>query len=117
MTKIIAQTYNTTTACRAYLTALLACGCLMFAFLYAISLYRVISRTVALERVTGQSAALNGQMEALDSRYLELGSVASVDALASYGLQAGQVTAYIPRSASTASAASLGTLLAGGHEL
>ena len=116
MTKIIAQTYNVTTPYRAYFTSVLFAGCLMAAFLYAISLYHIISRTVALEHVHSQSAVLTGQVEALDSRYLELSSAASVDALASYGLVQGQVSAYIPRAASTAYAASLGTLAAGGHE-
>ena len=117
MTKIIAQTYNVTTPYRAYFTSVLFAGCLMAAFLYAISLYHIISRTVALEHVHSQSAVLTSQVESLDSRYLELSSANPVNALAAYGLQAGQVTAYIPRSDSTASAASLGTLAAGGHEL
>ena len=117
MTKIIAQTYTVTTPYRAYFTSVLCAGCLMAAFLYAISLYHIISRTVALEHVNSQSAVLTGQVEALDSRYLDLSSANPADALASYGLQAGQVAAYIPRSAGTASAASLGTLAAGGHEL
>ena len=117
MTKIIAQTYNITTPYRAYVTAVLAVGCMVAALVYAIGIYRVISRTVALERIDAQSAALTGQVEALDSQYLELSSADSVDSLARYGLQAGQVTAYIPRTVSTASAASFGTLAAGGHEL
>ena len=116
MTKIIAQTYNVTTPYRAYFTAALCAGCLMAAFLYAISLYHVISRTVALQRIDRQSAVLTGQVEDLDSRYLSLESGATVDALASYGLEQGQVSAYIPRTASTAYAASLGTLASGGHE-
>ncbi len=116
MTKIIAQTYNVTNPFRAYFTAALCAGCLMAAFLYALSLYHVISRTVALQKINSQSAVLTGQIESLDSRYLELSDTASVDALASYGLEQGQVSAYIPRTASTAYAAPFGTLAAGGHE-
>ena len=117
MTKIIAQTYNVTTPYRAYVTGALMCGCLMAAFLYAISLYHVISRTVALEHMDSQSAALTSRVEALDSQYLALSNAVPPDALSSYGLVEGQVTAYIPRSVSTAYAASLGTFAVGGHEL
>ena len=117
MTKAIARTYTVTTPYRAYVTAALCAGCLAAALCYAVSLYQVISRTVALQHVNGQNAALTGTVESLDSRYLELGSAESVDALSAYGLQTGQVSAYIPRSAATASAASFGTLAAGGHEL
>ena len=116
MTKIIAQTYHVTTPYRAYFTAALCAGCLMAAFLYALSLYHVISRTVALQKIDRESAVLTGQVENLDSQYLGLDSAASVDALASYGLEQGQISAYIPRTSSTAYAASLRTLAAGGHE-
>jgi len=116
MTKAIAQTYNATTPYRAYVTAALACGCLVAAFLYAMSLYHVISRTVALQHLDKDSAALTGSVESLDSQYLALSKTATTDVLASYGLEQGQVTAYIPRTISTASAASLGTLAARGHE-
>ena len=116
MTKIIAKTYTVTTPYRVYVTAMLACGCLMTAFLYALNLYHVISRTVALQKLDGQNSALTGNIESLDSRYLSLGSAATVDALASYGLEQASVSVYIPRAAPTAYAASLGTLAAGGHE-
>jgi len=117
MTKIIAQTYSITTPYRAYVTAALAAGCMVAALVYAFGLYRVIARTVALEHLDSQSAALTGQIDSLDSQYLQLSSADSVDSLSAYGLQVGQVSAYIPRAASTASAASFGTLAAGGHEL
>ena len=113
MTKAIAQTYHVTTPYRAYVTAFLCAGCLMASLVYAVSLYRVVSHTVALEHLNSQTAQLSGAVDALDSQYLALSSAATVDSLSSYGLQAGDVTAYIPRSIS---AASLGTLAVGGHE-
>jgi hypothetical protein len=69
---------------------------------------------VALESIQKQSAALSASVSDLDSKYLELGSAVTPDSLATYGLVQGKVSAYIPRTAPTAS---LNTLAARGHEL
>jgi hypothetical protein len=74
--------------------------------LYAVNIYKVISRTVALESVEKQIASLTTSVDGLDSQYLGLTSKISPDTLSDYGLSQGQVSVFISRTTSLGSVAS-----------
>ncbi|MDE2037927.1 MAG: hypothetical protein KGI69_01725 [Patescibacteria group bacterium] len=114
MTKTIARTYDTAFENRSRITAILLSACLFMALFYAYDVYSVVSKTVALEKVSRQTTAVSGAISALDGSYIALLGSVTPDALGAYGLEAGQVAAYIPLSAPTAS---LGGLASAGHEL
>jgi hypothetical protein len=111
MTKALAQTYNIANEHKKRLAYAMIFGCLFLVFIYAMNLYRVISRTVAIQDVNTQTVALAKSVDGLDSRYLELASQATPDKLSEYGMTQGEVTEYISRTAS------LGRVALGGHEL
>lgn len=79
--------------------------------MYGISLYSIISNTVALQQVQKQTEALATEIEVLDGEYLKLSSTITPDTLSAYGLEAGEVSFFISRSNS------LGRVALGGHEL
>ena len=105
MTKAIAQTYAVTTEYaheyRLQITYALMAACALMALVYGMNLYGVISRTVALENVNKQIAAVSGKVQTLDAQDLSLSqTVASQEALKAHGLSQGQVSQYISRSSS-----------------
>jgi hypothetical protein len=115
MTKAIAQTYNIVHEYRARITLLLLSGCIAAILIYAVNVYMVISRSVALGKITHEVATLSDSVSALDARSLDLESALTPDTLSDYGLQPGTVTAYIPRTAATAAVWPL--VARSGHEL
>ena len=100
MTKVIAQTYNITNEYRARITVVLLAACLCLAFLYAMNVYTVIARTVAIGHIESQETALARAVSSLNGRYLDLSSNVTPDKIASYGLAEGQVSQFIERDAS-----------------
>jgi len=81
------------------------------ALLYSVSLYSVISNTVAIQRVHGQTQSLNTLVKELDTSYLKLSSKITPDTLHAYGLEEGQVSFFISRNGS------IGRIALRGNEL
>jgi hypothetical protein len=96
---------------RLHLAHILMTVASVLVLMYGISLYSIISNTVALQQTNRQSAALTTEIEALDTLYLTLSNKITPDTLASYGLEKGEVSFFIPRTQS------LGRVALGGHEL
>ena len=111
MTQAITRTYNITHEYRRQITTTLLAVCVVLTLLYAVNLYQVISRTVSLQRVNAQVAALDVAVQALDTQYLGISSKITPDILRAYGFDQGQVSAFISRTAS------LGRVAMVGHEL
>lgn len=105
MTKAIASTYNKVHSYRTQISYILVMGCFIMVAIYAFNVYRVISNTVALQGVESQSVILEGNVEELDSKYLELSSQITPDTLSAHGFMPGKVSAYISRTASLGSVA------------
>lgn len=110
MTKAIVHTYNMVTEHGLKLTYALLTVCAILMAVYVYNIFKVISNSVALEKVQKEMMALNSKVDSLDSQYLELSSAITPDNLNHYGLQQVKVSSYISRSAS------LG-IATGGHEL
>jgi cell division protein FtsL len=111
MTKNIKQTYAMAYDNRAKITSALITICLIMVFAYALNVYLVISRTVAVQKVRGQIMTLESEVEDLDSQYLALLSEITPDSLKQYGFVQGKVSAYISRNTR------LGRVVISGHEL
>ncbi|MEA2715519.1 MAG: hypothetical protein QOG91_547 [Candidatus Parcubacteria bacterium] len=111
MIKAISQTYRFAQEYRRQITCVLVIACAVFAYVYAVNIYRVISHTVALEKIEKEAASLSGAVGLLDSEYLDLSSKITPDNLKAYGFSEGQVSAYISRTSS------LGSVALRGHEL
>ena len=111
MTKAIAQTYGTAREYRLQIMYAVLAVCALLVIAYAVNVYSVISHTVALQKVQAETSALTSDTEKLDSQYLGLSRTVTPDNLRKYGLQEGQVSAYISRTAS------LGSVAVRGHEL
>ncbi len=111
MTKAIAQTYSIIHEHRLRLTYSLLAGCLFMVILYAANVYAIISRTVALQKISNQTTALENSVNGLDASYLTLSSKITPDSLAAYSMSQGHVSEYISRSTS------LSRIAMGGHEL
>ncbi len=111
MTKAIAQTYTVVEMYSRQINTALIFICVFTLFLYAMNVYHVISRTVALESIQGQTADLTASVDKLDGQYLEMASKISPDALQTYGFKQGQVSAFISRTTP------LGSVATRGHEL
>jgi len=114
MKRAIARTAEEMHAYRANITLAILAGCVLAAAFYAVSLYSLISHTVALRQIEGSITAVSSEIAGLDSQYLALSSAVTPDMLAAHGFSAGQVSLYITRSAPTAS---IPALAQGGHEL
>ena len=111
MTKALAKTYNITNDYRTHFTYFLIGGCILMVAIYIFNVYKVITTTVAIQKIQNQSVILESNVESLDSKYLELSSQITPDTLSAHGFVAGKVSAYISRNAS------LGSVAIGGHEL
>ncbi|MES2216389.1 MAG: hypothetical protein V4481_03765 [Patescibacteria group bacterium] len=110
VTKVIANAVSQSEF-RMRAAQVLIATCAITGIFYAINLYSIISSTVALQHIGTESRALTSQIETLDGQYLKLSSTITPDTLATYGLQKGEVSFFISRSAS------LGRVAFGGHEL
>jgi hypothetical protein len=115
MKQAIATTAENVHAHRAAITVALLIGCAICALFYAVNLYSLISRTVAIRQAEGSAASLSSAISALDATYLKLTSAITPDTVSAHGLSVGQVSAYIKRSQSTASI--MPALAQVGHEL
>ena len=111
MTKAIVDTIKVTHSYRTQMTYVLIAGCFLMIAVYVFNVFRVISSTVALQNVQNQTAALESNVENLDTKYLELSSQITPDTLVTHGFSAGKVSNYISRNVS------LGSVATGGHEL
>lgn len=115
MKRVLTTTAEQVHAYRANITLALLFATMLCAMWYAINLYSLVSRTVALHQTEKSIASVSNQVSDLDTQYLKLTSAITPDQLAAYGLSAGKVAAYIKRTQSTASL--LPALAQGGHEL
>lgn len=111
MTKAIAQTYGAAMQHRRMIVMVLMAGVAVCAFVYAFNVFRVVSRTVAVQKTESKIASVENRVQSLDARYLELANKITPDMVKSYGMKEGEVTAYILRTAS------LGRVAMSGHEL
>ncbi|MFA6314749.1 MAG: hypothetical protein WC648_00025 [Candidatus Paceibacterota bacterium] len=97
MTKTIVKTYS---AIHEYSHKIVNIFFFIGAFLlllYAMNVYSVISRTVALQNTQAEIVTATKTIEELDSKYLKLASNVTPDDLRSFGLKEGVVSAYISR--------------------
>ena len=108
MTRAITFTYSLTTEYRRQITAALILTVFFTAFLYAVNVYAVISRTVALQQLERQIASTESEVRSLDMNYLELSKKITPDALQKYGMKQGSVSAFIQRTGSLGRASTVG---------
>ena len=111
MTKVLIYSYSALKENLVKITGVFLIGCLFFILIYVVNVYRVITQTVALQKIQNQTAELSTDLERLDSQYLTLSADLTPDNLAAYDMKVGHVSQYISRSAS------LGRVAVGGHEL
>jgi hypothetical protein len=98
MTKVIAQTYNAFNDNIRAISYIFLLGSLALMFVYAISIFSVISSTVALQKVEAKITTLSSDVNQLDSQYLVLSGSINPDDLSQYGMSKGKVSQYISRS-------------------
>ncbi len=101
MTKAIAHTYTIAHEYRKQITTALLATCVVFALLYAMNLYRIISHTVALQQVATQARMVETATQELDAQYLSISNTISPGNIGSYGFMQGEVQAFISRSNSS----------------
>ncbi|MES2314428.1 MAG: hypothetical protein V4524_00625 [Patescibacteria group bacterium] len=106
MTKALAQTYTTVHTYRVMIMRVLCVMCALATLWYGINVYSAISRTIAAENISKEASALSNSVNQLGSDYIKLSHSASPSALSQYGMNLGQVTAYIPRTTSVSVALS-----------
>lgn len=104
MTKAIINTYTAVHEYSARIVMAALVGSVIAALFYAVNLYTVISHTVAIGEIERETSLVIGARNDLDAQYLDLGSAATPDTLAKYGLTAGKISAFISRTSPTASA-------------
>lgn len=118
MTKQIAQTYDIVYENRMGVARVLMVACLALTLFYAFNLYRVISRTVALEKINSDISTVNNSVTTLDAKYLELSSAITPDTVKQYGFSQAKVSMYVTKTPlTTRSVGSHDGLAVGGHEL
>jgi hypothetical protein len=99
MTKAIAQTYNTLHDNVKLINYVLLLACLLLVSLYVMNIFRVVSRTVSLQKVESKISLLSSSVNNLDSEYLALSGKITPDNLSDFGMTKGKVSEYITRSA------------------
>jgi len=100
MTKAIAQTYNIFNENIRIISYSFIFGSLVLICIYALSIFSIISSTVALQKVEAKITVLNSSVNQLDSQYLVLSGTINPDDFSQYGMTKGTVSQYISRSAS-----------------
>lgn len=98
MTKAIAQTYNILNENLKIVNYVFLTGCFLIILLYVISIFSVVSKTVALQKIEAKISLLSSNVNNLDSEYLAFSLKISPDSLSDYGMSKGQVSEYITRS-------------------
>lgn len=99
MTKVAVQTYNKLNENIKIISFTLLIGCLILVFVYSLNLFRVISNTVALQKIDVKMTELSSSVDQLDSEYLRLSGNINPDNLDAYGMTKGTVSLYISKSA------------------
>jgi hypothetical protein len=117
MKRVLVNTAENVHAHRMNITIAILCASVLCAAFYAMNLYSLVSRTVALRQAERQVTAVSSAISDLDSTYLTLTSAITPDTLAAHGFTAGKVAAYIKRSEMTASAQQPTLVARAGHEL
>jgi len=100
MTKAIAKTYDSIHDNIKLINCVFVVGCLLLVLLYVFSIFSVISKTVALQKIESQISILSDDVNSLDSVYLSLAGKITPDNLSDFGMTKGQVSEYITRSVS-----------------
>lgn len=110
MTKIIATTYVRMNESRVYITYALLGICAILVSVYIFNIYSMISRSVALQHIEVESSKLATAVQKLDTKYIELSNMITLDLVRSRGMSEGKVASYISRTTS------LGVVSLSGHE-
>jgi len=90
---------------RSNISLVILFGCFMLAAMYAVNLYGLVSRTIAIRSAESQASSMANDVSSLDAQYLKLASEITPDALQSHGLSQGKVSLYISEPVPTASRA------------
>lgn len=109
--KAVTITYTQINEYRSYITYALFAICAILASLYTFNIYKMVSYSVALQRVEVESLKLATAVQKLDTQYIELSNKVTPDLVRSYGMSEGKVANYISRTAS------LGVVSLSGYEL
>lgn len=110
-TKALTHTYTVAKDHRLHITYAVFAACAALAIFYAVNLYTVISRTVALGQIQKQEATAAAAVASLNATYFQLSSAITPDTLRHYGMSQGHVSEFISRTAS------LGSVALRGNEL
>lgn len=97
MTKSLIQTYTFAHEYRRTITSALIMACIVCVLFYMINLYRVVSQTVALQKIASDSKSLNVSVQALDAQYLGISKGIDSDTIRAYGYNQARVSVFIPR--------------------
>ena len=111
MTKAFTNIYELASEYRSRINTVLFISCLALVFIYALSIFDIISRTVALEKVHIALVARGSTIKDLDTQYLSITKEITPDILNAHGFKEGEASFYISRSTS------LGRVALSGHEL
>jgi len=117
MKRVLVNTAENVHAYRMNITIAILCASVICAAFYAMNLYSLVSRTVAIRQIERQVTAISSVISDLDSTYLTLTSNITPDTLAAHGFTAGKVAAYIKRGQASASAVQSTLVARAGHEL
>ena len=113
MTKALAHTYSIAHEYRRQITLALITTGAVFAIVYAVNLYRLVSYSVALRQVTTETATINTALDVLDADYSSISKNITLDTIHTRGFGQTEVSDFIPRAVSLG----LGRLSSAGHEL
>ncbi|MEK7609518.1 MAG: hypothetical protein AAB470_00155 [Patescibacteria group bacterium] len=97
MRKTITRTYNIAHEYQRQITLTVIAFCVVLALGYAVNLYYVISKTVALQRINAETTTLSAEIQGLDAKYLSISGTITPDIFRKYDLNKGQVSAFISR--------------------
>ena len=111
MTKIIANTYSSVNDNKIYVTSAILAACGILVMIYAFNVYKLVSRTVAIESIQTQINSESSSVNSLAVEYLSLSSELTPDTMKSFGMSEGTVSEYISKTAS------LGRVALGGSNM
>ncbi len=97
MTKAIAQTYSKFNENIRIFSYTFLIGCLIMVLIYSLSLFKVISNTVLIQKTEAKMTELSSSVDELDSQYLSLSGNINPDNLNDYGMTKGKVSMYISK--------------------
>lgn len=99
MTKAIIKTYDSIQNNLRLINYVFISACLLLLVWYSFSIFSIISKTVAVQKIETEINILNNKINDLDSEYLALTDRINLDKLSDFGMKKGQVSQYITRTA------------------